>query len=159
MVEFKLVIGDPKTGKCIQKTIADQATKSLVGLKVGETLKGELIDMAGYEFLITGGSDYCGIPMRKGISGDRKNILIEKSVGFRSSRRGMKKRKNVCGEMINDKTSQINLKITKYGAKKIDEGAKEEGKEQEAPKEQKTETKEEKIQEKQKEEKTAEKKE
>ena len=30
----------------------------------------------GYEFLITGGTDYCGFPMRRGILGIRKKITI-----------------------------------------------------------------------------------
>ena len=63
MVEFKLTIGDPKTGKCVQKTVSENAAKAFIGLKIGDTVKGEAIDLTGYEFLITGGSDFCGFPM------------------------------------------------------------------------------------------------
>lgn len=115
MTEFKLTIADPKTGKCIQKTAEGDSTKGLIGLKIGGTVKGELIDLTGYEFEITGGSDYCGFPMRKGIQGARKRILIGKSVGFSGSGKGIRRRKTVCGETINDKVTQINLKITKAG--------------------------------------------
>ena len=120
MVEFKLVIADPKTGKCVQKTSAEQSAKNFIGLKIGDSVKGEILDLAGYEFVITGGSDFCGFPMRKGISGARKRVLITKGVGFRGGRRGMRKRKTVCGNEINDKITQINLKITKYGAKELE---------------------------------------
>jgi small subunit ribosomal protein S6e len=131
MVEFKLTIADPKTGKCVQKTVEGEATKRLIGLKLGETVKGEAIDLTGYEFLITGGSDYCGFPMRKGIQGTRKKILIEKGVGFAGGKKGIKRRKTVCGEAINDMVTQINLKITKQGKANLFEGAE---KKEEAPK-------------------------
>lgn len=117
MVEFRLVIADPKTGKCIQKTATD--AKNLIGLRIGDTIKGETINLQGYEFMITGGSDYCGFPMKKGIISQRKRILTEKGVGFRGGRKGMKRRKTVCGEKIDEKVTQINLKITKYGNKPL----------------------------------------
>jgi small subunit ribosomal protein S6e len=139
MPEFKLTIGDPKTKKCYQRTVSENAAKSFVGLKIGDTVKGEAIDLTGYEFLITGGSDFCGFPMRKGITGVRKRILAEGSVGFRKSISGVRKRKTVCGETINEKISQINLKILKYGKAKLEAEAKPEGEAKEAPKEEKKE--------------------
>ena len=141
MAEFKLVIADPKTGKCMQKSVADKAAKSFIGLKIGDAVKGEAIDLTGYEFAITGGSDFCGFPMRKGIAGARKRILVVKGVGFKGKarhgkkRKGLQKRKTVCGEAINEKISQINLKITKYGKKSIAAEKKEEGGKEEKPKE------------------------
>jgi len=115
MAEVKLTLADPKTGKCVQKTVAEEAASSLMGLKIGDTLKGESIDLTGYEFTITGGSDFCGFPMRKGITGARKRVLIGKGVGFSGGRKGERRRKTVCGEVVNEKTHQLNLKITKYG--------------------------------------------
>lgn len=129
MVEFKLVIGDPKSGKSIQKTISENSAKNFIGLKIGDSIKGETIDLTGYEFEITGGSDYCGFPMRRGIPGSRKKILIQGGVGFKGGRKGMFKRKTVCGDIINDKISQINLKVTKHGKKALDEAPAEENKE------------------------------
>jgi len=133
MTEFKLNIADPKTSKCIQRTIADPAAAKLIGAKIGDTIKGEDIDLPGYEFQVTGGSDHCGFPMRKGIAGTRKRILALKSVGFRGGRRGMRKRKTVCGEAVHAKISQINLKILKQGKEKLFEAK--EAKKEEAPKE------------------------
>jgi len=114
MVEFKLTIGDPKTGKCVQRTVSENAANAFIGLKIGDTVKGETIDLTGYEFQITGGSDFCGFPMRKGITGARKRILAKGGVGFRKYK-GTRIRKTVCGETINDKVSQINLKVLKQG--------------------------------------------
>ena len=124
MADFKLTIGDPKTGKCYQRTASGNAANIFIGLKIGEIVKGESVDLAGYEFQITGGSDFCGFPMRKGIIGARKRILAEGGVGFRKFR-GIRRRKTVCGEVINDKISQINLKILKHGKEPLAAEAKE----------------------------------
>ncbi|GAG41627.1 unnamed protein product, partial [marine sediment metagenome] len=99
---------------------------------VGEKIAGDGFGMAGYEFLITGGSDYCGFPMRHGILGARKKIYSYGGVGFPKLKKGEKTRKTVCGHKIHDKITQINLKVLKEGAKKIEElmpagGKKEEG--------------------------------
>ena len=121
MVSFKLCISDPSTGKTFQKEVKDAQARPLIGLNIGEPVKGDLIEIAGYEFQITGGSDYCGFPMRKGILGSRKKISIYGGIGFRGDAKGIKKRKTVCGHKIHDKISQVNLKITKSGAKKLAE--------------------------------------
>jgi small subunit ribosomal protein S6e len=125
MVEFKLTIADPKTGKCYQKAVADPNSKNMLGKKIGDNISGEEIGFAGYEFLITGGSDFCGFPMRKGIGSSRKRILAVKSVGFRGGRKGERKRITVCGERIHEQISQINLKILKEGKEKLGEEKKE----------------------------------
>lgn len=144
MVEFKLVISDPKTGKTMQKEVKDQAANAFLNKKIGEAITGEVIDLTGYEFMVTGGSDKSGFPMRKGISGMRKGVVAGKgSVGFRGKNRkkivsGLIKKKTVCGETVNETISQINLKITKLGSTNIFEEKKEgEEKPAEAPKEEK----------------------
>jgi len=132
MVSFKLCISDPSTGKTFQREVKDNPAQTFIGLNIGESIKGESFDINGYEFQITGGSDYCGFPMRKGILGLRKKITIYGGVGFRGAGRGIKKRKTVCGHKIHDKISQINLKVIKEGSKKLNEmfGVQEEVKEQ-----------------------------
>jgi small subunit ribosomal protein S6e len=130
MVEFKLTIADPKTGKCAQKVVEGDAAKAFIGLKIGDSIKGETMDITGYEFLITGGSDYCGFPMRKGIQGMRKRVLIGTGVGFKGAKKGIKRRKTVCGEAINSKIIQINLKIAKQGKANLFEEKKEAPKEE-----------------------------
>lgn len=121
MASFKLCISDPSSGKSYQKEAKDSLASPFIGLNIGEAIKGDSIGIAGYEFQITGGSDYCGFPMRKGILGTRKKIAIYGGVGFRGDAKGIKKRKTVCGHKIHEKTSQINLKVTKEGSKKLNE--------------------------------------
>ena len=44
MVQFKLVIGDPKTGKTMQKEVKDETAQAFLGLKIGDTVKGSPAD-------------------------------------------------------------------------------------------------------------------
>lgn len=151
MASFKLNIADTKTGKCYKKEIKDQQASPFIGLKIKESIKGDAFDMPGYEFILTGGSDYCGFPMRSGILGTRKKISLLGGVGFKGAAKGIKKRKTVCGHKINNQIVQINLKVTKEGGKKLADifGAKEEGKEaKEEKKEEKPEVKETKTEKK-----------
>src|SRR3989338_3059347 len=120
MVSFKLCISDP-SGKTFQREVKDNLARPFIGLNIGETIKGDSIEINGYEFQITGGSDYCGFPMRKGILGLRKKITIYGGVGFRGDAKGIKRRKTVCGHKIHERISQINLKVTKQGSKKLAE--------------------------------------
>ncbi|MFC1728521.1 30S ribosomal protein S6e [Nanoarchaeota archaeon] len=136
MVEFKLVISDPKSGKSVQKEAKEDTAKRFLGAKLGEIIKGEVIDLAGYEFEITGGSDDSGFPMRKDIPGaGRAQILSTSTVGLKIRRKGMRKRKTVVGNTISSKTAQINLKVTKQGKAPLAAEAKPAEGEAEAPKE------------------------
>ena len=137
MADFKLCIGDPASGKTYQMEVKEANAKPFLGLNIGEKVKGEMIDLTGYEFEITGGSDKAGFPMRHGILGVRKKITSLGGVGFRErARKGMYRRKTVCGHKINTDIVQINLKVTKEGSKKLAAVfGKEEKKAEEAPKE------------------------
>lgn len=131
MASFKLNIADPATGKSYKTEVRDAQASPFVGLNIGEKVDGSKIGLEGYEFQITGGSDYCGFPMRGGILGIRKKIIIYKGVGFKGRVKGMKKRKTICGHKINEKVSAINLKAVKEGSKKLSDifgASKEEGK-------------------------------
>jgi small subunit ribosomal protein S6e len=135
MTDFRLVISNPKSGISVQKELKDPGSKKLIGLKITDKIKGELIDMNGYEFEITGGSDYCGFPMRRDVGGaQRKRILATSGVGIKKSEKGKKIRKSVCGNTIHAKTVQINLKVIKEGKDPI-VAPKKEGEEKAAPKE------------------------
>jgi len=119
MANFKLVISDPKTGKSYQREAKDN--KDLLGLKIGDNVKGELIDLTGYEFELTGGSDDTGFPMRKDVAGTaRKHVLIVKGFGLRKARKGSRFRRTVAGNTVGHQTAQINLKITKQGTAKLE---------------------------------------
>ena len=121
MASFKLCISDPSTGKTFQKEVKDNNASPFMGLNIGENIKGDSFELNGYEFLITGGSDYCGFPMRKGILGLRKSLTVYGGVGFRGDAKGIKRRKTVCGHKIHERISQINLKVVKQGPKKLAE--------------------------------------
>ena len=117
MAEFKVVISDPKTGLSVQREVKDPAAKAFLGLKIGDSIKGETIDLQGYEFEISGGSDFCGFPMRKDVIGvGRKKILSYVGTGVRKQERGMLQRKTVCGNTIHAKIVQVNLKAIKIGS-------------------------------------------
>jgi small subunit ribosomal protein S6e len=124
MVEFKLVIGC-KDGKCYQKEVKGNDAETLHNLKIGDKISGDKLGFSGYEFEITGGSDKCGFPMRKGIQFARKKIMTGKGVGFSGLNRnggkqpGLVKRRTVCGDRISNIIVQINLKVLKEGAQKL----------------------------------------
>jgi len=115
-MEFKLNIGDPKSGKTHKKDLSADESKELMGIKIGDKVKGDKIGFLGYEFEMTGGSDFAGFPMRKDVSGTtRKRILIVSGVGTRHKRKGTRLRRNVAGNTVFAKTAQINLKVIKAG--------------------------------------------
>ena len=138
MVEFKVVISDPKSGKSYQQELKDDNARPFIGKKIGDKIKGEAIDMTGYEFEIKGGSDSSGFPMRRDVEGQgKKKIFAVSGVGLkkkivftkkgdrqiRRKRHGVKQRKTVCGNTIHEKISQINLKVLKQGSKPLGEEA------------------------------------
>ena len=126
MADIKLVVG-MKGGKTIQKVVKGDDTKRLLGLKIGDSFKGESINLAGYEFSITGGSDIAGFPMRKDVHGTgRKKIWATKSVGVREAyAKGMRIRKNVAGNTVSATTAQINVKVLKEGKATLEADKKE----------------------------------
>ena len=122
MAEFKLVINDKKTGKSYKKTVSGADAQNLIGQKIGSVVKGEILEMPGYELIIKGGSDKQGFPMRHDVEGmGRKKVLLSGGVGFKPKARGQKTRKNVCGKVISENISQINLTIKTYGQKSPDD--------------------------------------
>ena len=131
-METKIVVSDPKTGKSYQKIVDGSR---LIGKKIGETVQGKSVGFSDYEFMIMGGSDDAGFPMRKDLEGNlKKRIMIGKSVGLREAKdKGFKKRKSVRGNTVSEKTAQINMKIMKYGSKNPEEvfGKKEESEKKE----------------------------
>lgn len=120
MAEFKLVISDPKAKKAYQTEIKSPDADRLFGKKIGETIKGESINLAGFEFKITGGSDKQGFPMRPDVLGTRRiRALIGGGPGIKVSNKGERKRRSVRGNQIAEDIAQINLKVVKDGSKPI----------------------------------------
>ena len=119
-MKFKLTINDPKTGKSYKREVEDSAADTLNKMRIGDKVKGEFLEMTGYEFEITGGTDSCGFPMRKDVDTPRKKILAVSGVGVKRVGKGMRQRKTVCGNRVGDKITLVNLKILKYGKSKLE---------------------------------------
>lgn|SRR3989338_238988 len=104
-----IVINEPKTRKSFQK---DMEAPSLVGMKIGDQFDGNLVGLGGFKLQLTGGSDKEGFPMRFDLPGEaRRRILLSKGPGFNSTKKGMRKRKNISGNTVSATTKQINCKI------------------------------------------------
>ena len=128
MADIKLVFG-LKDGKSVQKELKGAQVELLQGKRLGQTISGDNLGFSGYQFLITGGSDVCGFPMRKGIQERRKRVLVTGGVGCSGKKRdgskqfGLLKRRTVCGEVVLPTTHQLNLKVVKEGAQPLAEEA------------------------------------
>ena len=117
---YKLNIsgGNEGPGKGQSKLIQIEEKKfHFEGMKIGDIIKGGLIGFPNYEFVITGGSDASGFPMRKDVHGPvKKRILVSKrGIGYRPKRKGQKRRKMVRGNEISYDMTLLNLKVVKYG--------------------------------------------
>ena len=131
---MQLVISDPKTRNAYSKKIEE--SKQFNGKKIGETIKLDSAGLEGYEAKITGGSDKTGTPMRFDLLGiQRKKIYSGKGIGFRGKEKGLKVKKAVRGNTVGDDISQLNLAITKYGSKGLEEYFPKAEKKEEAPQE------------------------
>ncbi|MBI4440151.1 30S ribosomal protein S6e [Candidatus Woesearchaeota archaeon] len=119
MADFKLVISDAKGGKSFQKEVKSPQADVFMGKNISEKVSGDAIGLSGFELQITGGSDFCGFPMRSGILGVRKKISLLGGVGFKGGLPGERRRKTVCGHKINESIVQINLKVVKQGEKNL----------------------------------------
>jgi small subunit ribosomal protein S6e len=117
MVQFKVVVSDPKTGKSEVKEVKDAEAQLLVGRKLGEVIDGAPLGLQG-KIVLTGGSDKAGFPMRTDVLGGGKNyVLMTEGVGFRTGSPGEKKRRLVRGNTVTEEIFQLN-------AKKFEEPAK-----------------------------------
>ena len=133
MGEIRLEIGDPKSKKTYSKKLLEEEASKFNGLKIRDKFRGEVVGLTGYEFLITGGSDSSGFPMRPTLQGRiRRKFLIRAGVGFKSRRKGERRRKTIRGNEIGSDIAQINCKVLKEGSQSL---AKALGLEKEVPKE------------------------
>lgn len=121
---YKLNIsgGNEGPGKGLSKLIQIEEKKfHFEGMKIGDIIKGGLIGFPNYEFVITGGSDASGFPMRKDVHGPvKKRILVSKrAIGYKPRRKGEKRRKTVRGNEITFDMTLINLKVIMYGESEL----------------------------------------
>jgi small subunit ribosomal protein S6e len=149
MVEFKVVVNNPKDGKSYNVQVTGHHANSLIGKKIGDEVDGIFVSLPGYKLQITGGTDKDGFPMRRDLPGMvRRRLLLSKGVGFKPKEKGLRRRKTVHGNTISQNIVQINMKITKYGPRAINELLALQKKEEEKKKEVKEENKDKKIGEK-----------
>ena len=91
MAELKVVINDPKTGKSYQKALTENIFNNK---KVGDSIKGEELDLSGYELKITGGSDKSGCPIRYDMPGfGKKKALLSSGPCVHINVKGLRKKK------------------------------------------------------------------
>ena len=122
MAEFKVVIGDTKTGKSYSTKVEGQHANALIGKKIGDVVDGIFVGLPGYKVQITGGSDFSGFPMRPNLPGSaKKRILVTGGVGFKSHKKGLRKKKTMRGNTISPDIVSINVKIVQHGNKPIEE--------------------------------------
>ncbi|ABS56809.1 ribosomal protein S6e [Methanoregula boonei 6A8] len=122
MVELKVVVSDPKTGRAYNVDASTGAAGAVVGKKIGDEVDAGPLGLAGYKILITGGSDQTGTPARKSLPGaGRRKLLLAEGVGFHPVMEGERKRKMIRAHQITPEFVQVNARVTAYGEKTLDE--------------------------------------
>lgn len=121
MVEFQVVVNDTKNGKSHKVQVEGHHANSLIGKKIGDEVDGIFISLPGYKLQVTGGTDKNGFAMRRDLPGmSRRRLLLSKSSGFKPKEKGLRKKKSVRGNTVNQDIVQINMKVTKHSSKPID---------------------------------------
>lgn len=122
MVEFKVEVADPQSGKTWPVDVEGQHANVLVRKRIGEEVDGMMLGLPGYKVQITGGTDKDGFPMRPEIpQASRKRILVSKSTGFRPTDKGVRRKKTFRGNEVSPDITQVNCKITDRGPKAVEQ--------------------------------------
>lgn len=122
MVEFKVVVNDTKNGKSHNVQVSGHHANSLIGKKIGDEVDGIFVSLPGYKLQITGGSDKNGFSMRKDFPGmGRRRLLLSNSLGFHSKKNGLRMKKSIRGNTINQDIVQVNMKVMKFSSKPINQ--------------------------------------
>jgi small subunit ribosomal protein S6e len=122
MADFRVVVSDSKTGKAYQVVSSGAEANKLIGKKIGDTVNGDSVGLAGYTLKLTGGSDKDGFAMRGDLPGTaRRKILVSSGVGYKPTASGVRKRKSMRGNEVSSDVSQVNAVIVDYGQKSLEE--------------------------------------
>ena len=122
MVDFKIILSDPDTGRSYKIDAPGPAAGALIGKRIGDEIDGGVFGLAGYTIKITGGTDRTGIPARRDLPGPaRRRILLSEGVGFHPIMEGQRRRKSVRGNEISADFVQINAAVKQRGAKPLTE--------------------------------------
>lgn len=107
VANFKLNVSD-EAGRSVSKELKDAEAVPLLGLEIGSDADASMLGLPG-KFIITGGSDKSGVPMRADVHGAaRKQVLMSRGVGLRDAERGERVRKLVRGNQVSEEIYQIN---------------------------------------------------
>jgi len=118
---LRLTLSDSKSKKSYNVE-ADEKTKlHLLGKKIKDEVDLSSIT-PGLKGIITGGADKQGFPMHTKLDSETsKKILTTKGVGFKTDRKGERRRVRVAGRFVIDKTAQVNIKLTSGDTTGFDE--------------------------------------
>jgi small subunit ribosomal protein S6e len=122
MVDFKIVLSDPQSGRSYKIDATGAAAGAFVGKSIGEAVNGNVLGLNGYTVEITGGTDKTGIPARRDLPGSgRRRLLLSEGTGFHPVYDGERRRKSVRGSEISADIVQINAIVKAYGEKPLAE--------------------------------------
>jgi small subunit ribosomal protein S6e len=122
MVDFKIVLSDPQSGRSYKIDATGAAAGAFVGKNIGEAVNGNVLGLNGYTVEITGGTDKTGIPARRDLPGSgRRRLLLSEGTGFHPVYDGERRRKSVRGSEISADIVQINAIVKTYGEKPLAE--------------------------------------
>lgn len=122
MVEYRVVISDPKAGKARQVEVSGAKATKFIGKTIGSEVDGEALGLTGYKLVISGGTDRDGLPMRRDLpAGKRYHVLLTSGTGYHPENVGRRDRKGLRGREITLDTGQINVKVVEYGPKSVEE--------------------------------------
>jgi small subunit ribosomal protein S6e len=122
MVDFKIILSDPGTGRSYKIDATGPAAGAFIGKHIGDEIDGGALGLPGYTLKITGGTDKTGIPARRDLPGPaRRKILLSAGVGFHPKIEGQRRRKSVRGSEISADFVQINVVVKEAGEKPLAE--------------------------------------
>ncbi len=122
MVDFKVVLSDPATGKAYNIDATGAAAGSILGKHIGDEVDAGPLGFEGYKIEITGASDRNGTPARKSLPvAGRRRCLVSGGVGFHPVFEGQRQRKMIRGSEITGDFVQINVKVSAAGSKPLEE--------------------------------------
>ena len=138
---FKAVVNDTKPsseGRSYSMEISGSNYNHFLGKKIGDSVDGMFLgdgdnSLTGYKLEITGGSDITGRPMRPDLDGSGvKSVLITAGIGYKGKKyvnknsreyrykyHGLRRRRNLRGNVISQDTRQINLKVVESGKRSL----------------------------------------
>jgi small subunit ribosomal protein S6e len=120
MVDFKVVLSDPATGKAYNIDATGGAAGTFMGKKIGDEVDGTALGFEGFKLRLTGASDRNGTPARKSLPiAGRRRVLVSGGVGFHPVLDGERRRKMIRGSEITADFVQINAIVSKEGSKPL----------------------------------------